>query len=121
MKTGELEIIGGPAYLTEIMDATPSTANLNAYAKIISEKALVRAMININNELIDKVERANRFHKHTNIGIWEWDIVTGGLEWTDEIFNMFGYSKSETEISYENFISVVHHDDRKAVEKAIQA
>ena len=45
MKTGELEQIGGPAYLTELMDTTPTTANSIAYAKIVHEKSLVREMI----------------------------------------------------------------------------
>ncbi|MDX1504635.1 MAG: replicative DNA helicase, partial [Spongiibacter sp.] len=42
---GKLDDAGGPAYLAEMANATPSTRNLLAYAKAIRNKALERSMI----------------------------------------------------------------------------
>jgi replicative DNA helicase len=53
MEKKELELVGGPSYLAEMIDQTPSTANIAAYAKIIQEKSLLRKMIAVNQELID--------------------------------------------------------------------
>src|SRR5690606_22062767 len=42
---GELERIGGIAYLAEMATHTPSAANITAYAKIVRDHATVRQLI----------------------------------------------------------------------------
>lgn len=54
MEKGELESLGGPAYLAEMIDQTPSTANIATYAKIVQEKSLLRKVIAASQEFIDK-------------------------------------------------------------------
>lgn len=50
----ELEAIGGPAYLAEVMNATPSAAHIETYAQIVHEKALMRKLILLSGEIIEK-------------------------------------------------------------------
>lgn len=54
MERGELESLGGASYLAEMIDQTPSTANIGSYAKIVQEKALLRKVIASSQEFIDK-------------------------------------------------------------------
>ncbi|MBI4411510.1 MAG: replicative DNA helicase [Deltaproteobacteria bacterium] len=42
---GELDFIGGASYLSGLVDAIPSSANVMAYARIVREKAVVRRLI----------------------------------------------------------------------------
>jgi replicative DNA helicase len=42
---GERDKVGGPSYLSKIQDDTPSAANIESYARIVSEKALSRRII----------------------------------------------------------------------------
>lgn len=44
-KKGELEAVGGPAYISSLDASVPATANLGRYAKIVSDKARARRMI----------------------------------------------------------------------------
>jgi len=69
--TGLLENAGGPAYITSIASSIPTSANIEHYAKIVREKAILRNLISTatqivsesyNNtssvdELLDKAER----------------------------------------------------------------
>lgn len=48
---GELERIGGIAYLAEMAQHTPSAANIAAYAKIVRDQATVRQLISAANEI----------------------------------------------------------------------
>ncbi|MFP3028855.1 MAG: replicative DNA helicase [Arsenophonus sp.] len=50
---GELDSVGGFAYLAELAKNTPSAANINAYADIVRERAVVRDMIAVANEIAD--------------------------------------------------------------------
>ncbi|MBY6188241.1 replicative DNA helicase [Marinobacter hydrocarbonoclasticus] len=52
-KLGELEAVGGIPYLSDIARNTPSVANLTAYASIVRERAVVREMIKVANEIAD--------------------------------------------------------------------
>ncbi|CAH0532418.1 Replicative DNA helicase [Vibrio stylophorae] len=49
----KLEEVGGFAYLAELAKNTPSAANIGAYAEIVRERALIREMISVANEIAD--------------------------------------------------------------------
>ena len=51
---GLLEKIGGITYLNNLVDLMPSAANITYYAKIIREKALLRNVMNVAVEIIEK-------------------------------------------------------------------
>lgn len=50
----ELEAIGGPSYLAEVMNSTPSAAHIESYGKIVNEKALLRKLIHMSGEMVEK-------------------------------------------------------------------
>ncbi|WP_434526005.1 replicative DNA helicase [Photorhabdus asymbiotica] len=52
-QSGDLGNVGGFAYLAELSKNTPSAANINAYANIVRERAVVRDMIAVANEIAD--------------------------------------------------------------------
>ena len=49
----DLDLVGGFAYLAELSKNTPSSANISAYADIVRERAVVREMIAVANEIAD--------------------------------------------------------------------
>ncbi|OOF13127.1 replicative DNA helicase [Salinivibrio proteolyticus] len=52
-KAGTLDDVGGFAYLAELAKNTPSAANIIAYADIVRERAMVRNLIGVANEIAD--------------------------------------------------------------------
>ncbi len=50
----ELEAVGGASYLAEIMNQTPSAAHIGVYAKIVKEKSVLRNLIHVSSEIIEK-------------------------------------------------------------------
>jgi replicative DNA helicase len=52
-KNNQLANVGGFAYLAEIAKNTPSAANIDAYANIVRERAVVREMIGVANEIAE--------------------------------------------------------------------
>ncbi len=52
-KKNQLEEVGGFAYLAELAKNTPSAANIIAYANIVRERAMVRNLISVANEIAD--------------------------------------------------------------------
>lgn len=52
-RQGQLDSVGGFAYLAELSKNTPSAANISAYADIVRERAVVRDMIAVAHEIAD--------------------------------------------------------------------
>lgn len=50
-RNGELERIGGLAYVSELAKNTPSAANIAAYAKIVRERGVMRELISVGNSI----------------------------------------------------------------------
>lgn len=53
-EVGEFDAMGGAAYLAEIMDQTPSTANIMSYARIIRDKAVLRRVVSVSQSFIER-------------------------------------------------------------------
>lgn len=51
---GILDKIGGATYLNKLVDTMPSAANIIQYAKMVREKALLRNLMNVATEIVDK-------------------------------------------------------------------
>ena len=52
-RNGELDKVGGLAYLGELAKNVPSAANITHYAKIVRERAILRQLIGAANQIAD--------------------------------------------------------------------
>ena len=50
-KNGEAEHVGGLAYLGEIANSTPSAANVRRYGEIIRERAILRKLVSVGDQI----------------------------------------------------------------------
>jgi replicative DNA helicase len=50
-KSGSLDEVGGPAYITGLASAVPTAANIVHYAKIVKEKMILRNLINVSTQI----------------------------------------------------------------------
>jgi replicative DNA helicase len=51
-RSGDLEEVGGPAYITALVDGVPRSTNVEHYARIIKEKATLRSLIFSANKIL---------------------------------------------------------------------
>src|SRR5438552_8150283 len=51
-RAGELDQVGGPAYITALVDGVPRSTNVEHYARIIKEKATLRSLIFSANKIL---------------------------------------------------------------------
>jgi PAS domain S-box-containing protein len=46
-------------------------------------------------------------------GVWDWDIPTDRLTWSEENFELLGYTANRHKASYANWLDAIHPDDRE--------
>src|SRR6187399_3682480 len=51
-RSGDLDEVGGPAYISALIDGVPRSTNVEHYAKIIKEKATLRNLISSANRIL---------------------------------------------------------------------
>ena len=54
LKSGDLDEVGGPAYISALTDGVPRSANIEHYAKIVKERSTRRRLILSSNEIIGR-------------------------------------------------------------------
>jgi PAS domain S-box-containing protein len=57
----------------------------------------------------------------THLGSWQWNIATNDIAWSDELYRIYGMNPQEREIGFEEFIWLIHEDDRDRVQGIIGA
>jgi PAS domain S-box-containing protein len=82
---------------------------------IINSLGRVRAMLRLRHSEASLAAAQHIAH----LGNWDWNIVTGELAWSDEIYRIFGLAPQQFGATYDAFLQTVHPDDREAVIGAV--
>lgn len=64
-----------------------------------------------------RLEEAQRI---THLGYWDWDVKSGELFWSEEIFRMLGLDSQTFTPDYQAFSEKIHPDDRADTDRAVQ-
>jgi replicative DNA helicase len=59
-KSGEIEEVGGAAYLASLVDGVPRATNVEYYARIVKEKATLRSLIYAANKIVTNAYEADQ-------------------------------------------------------------
>ncbi len=96
-----IQLDGKPTGLVSAIDITERKK---------AEKALIKSRAILS--------RAQRI---AHVGNWAWNLKTGEIQWSDEIFRIFGYEPGEVKPTCDWFMSRIHPEDREMVKKSIDA
>ncbi|HTL35635.1 MAG TPA: GAF domain-containing protein, partial [Kofleriaceae bacterium] len=57
----------------------------------------------------------------THVGSWEWDLASGVVSWSDELYRIYGFVPGELKITLEVFLAALHPDDRQRIGAEVEA
>ncbi len=94
---------------------------VSSLLKIVAKRAEIE-MERIKNEetLKNKTNQLVEAQQLAHIGSWEWDVPTNKIEWSDELYRIYGLSPQKFEANYENYLKYIHPDDREYVNSIVQ-
>ncbi len=55
----------------------------------------------------------------TNTGMWEWELPTGRVAWSETLESLFGIAPGRLDGTYQSLLECIHADDRAPVTEAI--
>jgi len=98
-----------------------------------AEEALIKAYGSLENKvkertaeleetykaLLENERRLSEAQKMAHIGVWDWDLVTDEMYWSDEMYRIFGLNPQQIGSAYQEVLSRTHPDDRDYVDNAV--
>jgi PAS domain S-box-containing protein len=75
-------------------------------------------------EVLERVERSEERLRSAvevgRLGLWDWNVVTGEVHWSDEHYRLEGYGVGQVTPSYETWSQRIHPADRPGTEAALR-
>ncbi|MBM4465408.1 MAG: PAS domain S-box protein [Chloroflexi bacterium] len=71
--------------------------------------------------LIESERNLNVAQRIAHIGNWSWDITKNVVQWSDELFHIYGFKPGEFVPQLDSSIQHMHPDDRERVREALDA
>jgi PAS domain S-box-containing protein len=71
-------------------------------------------------ELRESEKKLKEAQKIGKIGYWRGDTTTGGIEWSDEVYHIFGQDPESFEPNIENLKTAIHPDDLNLFTRSIE-
>jgi len=115
---GEIVFPDGRVWLIKgnpVKDASGKVVSIVEVAEDITERKLLEEALELSQNRYALAQRV------ANIGVWEWNIRSGEIYWSEQIEPMFGFGHGEFGGTYEAFIECVHPEDHLYVNDSVKA
>lgn len=107
------EAIGSYGYVVKNSGMTVLEASIKMAFRLHEAKreaAAIERRLHDTNELLEHSQRA------AELGSWMFEVGTGRLFWSDEVYRVFGAAPRSFPATYEAFLEAVHPEDRAMVD-----
>ena len=86
--------------------------------KLVEERT--RQLEKAYNSLKESEKGLAEAQKMAHIGNWDWNLVTGEVYWSDELYRIFGREPQESGASFDELLNYVHPEDRGYLSNVIK-
>ena len=89
--------------------------------RIRANRALQEAADELGDRVRDRTSELVEAQELARIGRWDWDLATGTVTWSDEMFRIHGALPGAYEVSFEKAVELVAPEDRQRIEENIRS
>lgn len=87
---------------------------------ITEQKLAEQQLLDTQKKLLHITERYQLATQSSQVGIWDWDMITNKFVWDNTMYKLYGLEKEEVAITYELWSSLTHPDDLAEAEKKLK-
>ncbi len=91
-----------------IYDKGESVSGCSVFGKNITQR------VEMFQELQEKERYLKEAQEIANIGNWNWNMVNDEIQWSDQLYKVFGLDHETFEANYEGLMNIIHPEDQEA-------
>ncbi len=128
IKTGEGPVMNKPVEMSAVKkngDEIP--VELKISATLVNNKHIFIGFLRdisirkkAEETIKSKTQQLIEAQQLAHIGSWEWDVQANKIQWSDELYRIYGLQPQELEPDYETYIKLIHPDHRDLVHSLVQ-
>jgi|GEM_PF-757103 len=103
-----------PVELTISVVGTEHDLRFNAFLRDISERKQAEQQLERQRRQLVEAQAVGRF------GSWEWDLTTDTIDWSDELYRIYGIAPGGDPVTREDIMARVHPEDRARTDAALR-
>ena len=100
------------AYIYPLKNAAGEIQEVALIHEDVTERKHAETELQYRQDMLNEAQRLGQ------LGSWELNHVSSELRWSDEVYRIFELDPAQFSPSYENFLNVIHPDDRDKVNQA---
>ncbi len=126
MINGVPGIVGAFRDITERKHAEEKILTLNRSLEekvqqlLATQEELEQHRAHLEQEVAQRTASLTEAQRIAHLGNWEWDLINNTLNWSDEMYRIFGYAPQQFDANYEAFLNAVHPEDRHLVDDTVR-
>ena len=123
LATGERVEVDFPAFFSSRhyqMCVVPVRGADGAIDSVVTVTRDVSALKRVEAALRRSESRLAQAQRVADLGSWEWEVASGTVTWSRQLYAIFGVTPETFEPSYEGFLARVHPEDRQAMRSTIE-
>jgi len=113
------------ALATEESGTVPAVRWLISMASLVVAVILTRQLSSRVERLVASLSREGRrlaeAQAVARVGSWEWDLATDRIEWSAELWRIYGLEAGSRTLTFDEFLERDHRDDRARAREVIEA
>jgi len=100
-------------------DARTGNLSSNEIGNLATDiNRMAEALQHSQSELAENIARLQTSQTYGAIGIWEWNIETDKVTWSDVVYQIFGADPNIHELNFDSYLSFINETDRESAKQA---
>jgi len=109
----EITVYRGEQVTVLNFSITPITDERGEVCYLLPEGQDITERKNAEQAIIQQETNWNTAQKFAQVGIWEWNILTGEVMWSEGVFRIYGLNLEQAPPSLDRQVDLIHEGDRQ--------